>query len=147
MPFILLQVLSNFFRIAKDFFVICICLCHTVMSVSCSGVVICWERAYLLALLHVMFSCCCFVTFLCGVMGQLWYLIVSIPDICLLSYFAELTELNTFMNHNVNRIVNIKAYLKCTYGVYGEYTLAFYGSGYFQESNMERLITDCCYYW
>ena len=63
MPLILVQVLSNFFRIAKDFFVICICLCHTVMSVSCSGVVICWERAYILALLYVIFSCCFFCHF------------------------------------------------------------------------------------
>ena len=33
-----------------------------------------------------MFSCV-LVTFPYGVLGQLWYLIVSIPDICLLSYF------------------------------------------------------------
>ena len=31
--------------------------------------------------------CCVFVTFPCGVLGQVWYLIVSIPDLCLLSYF------------------------------------------------------------
>ena len=57
MPLILVQVLSNFFRIAKDFFVICICLCHTAMSVSGSLAVICWKRADHLALLYVMFSC------------------------------------------------------------------------------------------
>ena len=28
-----------------------------------------------------------FVTFLCVNLGQVWYLIVSIPDICQLSYF------------------------------------------------------------
>ena len=38
-------------------FVICICLCHTAISVSCSLMVTCWERADLLALLCVMFSC------------------------------------------------------------------------------------------
>ena len=27
----------------------------------------------------------CFVTFPCGVLGQVWYLIVSIPGLCLLS--------------------------------------------------------------
>ena len=27
------------------------------------------------------------VTFSCGVLDQLWYLIVSIPDLCLLTYF------------------------------------------------------------
>ena len=55
------------------------------MSVSCSLLVTCLERADLLALLHVMFSCI-FVTFPYGVLGQVWYLIVSIPDLCLPSY-------------------------------------------------------------
>ena len=45
-----------------------------------------WERADLLALFCVMFSCV-FVTFPCGVLGQLWYLIVSLPDFCTLTYF------------------------------------------------------------
>ena len=34
----------------------------------------------------VMFNCV-FVTFPCGILGQVWYLIVSIPDLCCLSYF------------------------------------------------------------
>ena len=37
-------------------------------------------------LLNVMFYCV-FVTLPCGVLGQVWYLIASIPDLCLLSYF------------------------------------------------------------
>ena len=37
-------------------------------------------------LLFVM-SNCDFVTFLCGILGQVWYLIVLIPDLCHLSYF------------------------------------------------------------
>ena len=40
-----------------DFFYICVC--RTVLSVPCSLVVTCWERADLLALLCVMFSCVC----------------------------------------------------------------------------------------
>ena len=36
--------------------------------------VTCWESANLFAHLYVMFICV-FVTFLCGVMGQVWYLI------------------------------------------------------------------------
>ena len=43
-------------------FAICVCLCHTVMSTSCSLVVTSWEMAELLTLLYVMFSCV-FVTF------------------------------------------------------------------------------------
>ena len=30
-----------------------------------------------------------FVTFPCGVLGQVWYLIVLIPDLCRLSYFYK----------------------------------------------------------
>ena len=37
-------------------------------------------------LMFVMFNCD-FVTFPCGILGQVWYLIVLIPDICRLSYF------------------------------------------------------------
>ena len=51
-------------------------------KVYCSLVVTCWERANLLALLYVMFSCV-FVTFPSGVLGQVWYLIVLIPDLWL----------------------------------------------------------------
>ena len=38
----------------------CLCsmfVCHTVLSVPCTPVVTCWERADLLVLLYVMFSC------------------------------------------------------------------------------------------
>ena len=31
----------------------------------------------------------CFVTFPCGVLGQVWLLIVSIPDLCLLTHFYD----------------------------------------------------------
>ena len=48
----------------------------------------CWEIAGLLALLFMMFSCV-LVTFPCGVLGQVWYLIISIPDLCLLTYFYK----------------------------------------------------------
>ena len=63
-------------------------VCHAFFSVHCSRLVSCWERANLLALLYEMFSCV-FVTFPYGVLGQVWYLIVSIPDLCLLTYSDE----------------------------------------------------------
>ena len=70
-------------------FVCCVCLCHAVLSVSCSLVVICWEMADLLALLYVMFNCV-FATFPYGVLGQVGgqvrYLIVSISDFCLRAF-------------------------------------------------------------
>ena len=64
----------------------CLCLCHTVLSVPCSLVVISTGRPDLLAILCLMFSCA-FVTFPYGVLGQRWYLIVSISDLCILPYF------------------------------------------------------------
>ena len=46
--------------------------------------VTCWERADLLAL--VCDVKLCLVIFPCGILGQLWYLIEVIPDLCHLSY-------------------------------------------------------------
>ena len=39
---------------------------------------------------------CIFDTFPCGILGQVWYLIISIPDLCLLSYFKPLTVWSVF---------------------------------------------------
>ena len=50
------------------------------LSFHCSLVATCCERA---GLLYVMFSCV-IVTFACGVLGQVWYLIVWIPEFCFL---------------------------------------------------------------
>ena len=58
------------------------------MSIYCNLVVTCWEMADLLALLCVTFSCS-FVTLPCGFLGQAWYLILLVPDLCLLSYFQR----------------------------------------------------------
>ena len=37
----------------------------------------------------LMFNCV-FVTFPCGILCQVWYLIVSIPDLCRLSYLETI---------------------------------------------------------
>ena len=40
---------------------------------------------------HLALVCdvyCDFITFLLGILGQVWYLIVSIPDPCCLSHYA-----------------------------------------------------------
>ena len=66
------------------------CVCHAFASVQCCLVVTCWERADLL-LLFVMFNCV-FVTFPYGILGLVWYLIISIPDLCCLSYFNGYAE-------------------------------------------------------
>ena len=61
------------------------CVSHTSAFVHCCLVVTCWERADLLALVGDVY--CIFVTFPSGILGQVWYLIVSFPDLCRLSYF------------------------------------------------------------
>ena len=65
------------------------CVSNAFLSFRCSSVVICWERTVLLARLYVV-SVCVIVTFpmWCpGSLGQVWYLIVLIPDIGLMTYF------------------------------------------------------------
>ena len=65
------------------------CLYYTVLSVPCSLVVTCSERADLLALFCVMFPCAC-VNLLYVVSCKVWYLIVLIPDLHLLLCFHSL---------------------------------------------------------
>ena len=62
-----------------------LCLVFVMLSslLQCCLVVTCWERTYLLARIC---DVCVFVIFPC-ILGQVWYLIVSIPDLCHLSYF------------------------------------------------------------
>ena len=38
--------------------------------------------------LSFVMSNCMFVTCPCGILGQVWYFIVSIPDLCPFSYFS-----------------------------------------------------------
>ena len=63
-------------------FAVLSCLCHGSLMVTC------WERADFLALLYVMFACV-FVTFPYGILGQVRYLIVSIPILCFLHYIIN----------------------------------------------------------
>ena len=61
------------------------CVSDAFAYVHCCLVVICWERADLLAIVGGVY--CIFVTFPCGILNQVWYLIVSFPDLGRLSYF------------------------------------------------------------
>ena len=42
---------------------------------------------------------CIFVTFPCGILAQVWYSIVLIPDLCRLSYFAINVKLFFTIKH------------------------------------------------
>ena len=55
------------------------------MSVNLYLVVTYWERTGLLALVCGVSLLVCH--FSIGILGQVWYLIVLIPDICTLTYF------------------------------------------------------------
>ena len=56
------------------------------MSGPCSIVIISWEKADLLALLCVVFSSV-FIMSKYGILGQVWYLILLISNICSSLYF------------------------------------------------------------
>ena len=60
-------------------------ICNAFASVYCCLVVTCWLRADLLALACDV-QLCLFVIFPFDILGQVWNLIVSIPDRCRLSY-------------------------------------------------------------
>ena len=61
------------------------CVTYAFASVHCCLVVTCLERDVLLALVGDVY--CSFVTFQYGILRQVWYLIVSFPDLCRRSYF------------------------------------------------------------
>ena len=63
-------------------------------SVYMCFVVTCWERADLLALVGGV--CCEF-----GILGQVWYLIVSIPDLCTLTYLENHSVQNSAWGEGV----------------------------------------------
>ena len=49
---------------------------------------------------------CVFVTFPFGILGQMWYLIVSIPNPCCLSYLKTFFMIINFKIHTVVGILN-----------------------------------------
>ena len=65
------------------------CVCY---AFACLFIGALWSPAgkMLASWLSFVMSNCVFVTFPCGALGQVWYLIVSIPDLCSLSYFSLL---------------------------------------------------------
>ena len=60
-----------------------LCFSQAVVSVHCCLVVTCWGRADLFTLVGDVY--CMFVTFPCVILGQVRYLSVSFPGLCLLS--------------------------------------------------------------
>ena len=85
----------------ESFFVIYVlCLsCFLVCSLQPCGHLLC-------SLVCEVFMC--FVIFQCGVLGQVWYLIVSIPDLCLLTYFLHYNFLKLHKScHKIRYIISL----------------------------------------
>ena len=71
--------------------ILCFCsvlclLCHCARLFNCAL----WSPAGkgLTSWLAFVVSNCEFVTFPIGILGRVWFLIVSIPDLCTLTYFV-----------------------------------------------------------
>ena len=79
------KMLHEYIKFNYDKLMFHVCLYYTVLSFPCSLVNTCLEITDLLALVCVMFPSV-YVTFLQVVLGQVWYLTVSIADLCLLIY-------------------------------------------------------------
>ena len=63
--------------------------CLVFIMLSCMFIAALWlnDGKGLTSWLSFMMSNCEFVAFQCGILGQVWYLVVLIPDLCCLSYF------------------------------------------------------------
>ena len=71
------------------------CVPHDFVFVHCCLLVTYPERADLLAFAVGVY--CIFDTFPCGIMCQVWNLIVSFPDLCRLSYFYLDEDCHAFL--------------------------------------------------
>ena len=105
------------------------CVSHAFQSVHCCLMVTSWERADLLALVGDVY--CIFVTSPCGILGYVWYLIVSFPYLCPLSYF-NLVQSQQNQDHMYSNILPIFPFESSTFQskisintLIGEYYLKF----------------------
>ena len=73
-----------------------ICIIETAQYIVRTSLDALWSPAWkgLTSWLSFVMSYCLFVTFPCGILGQVWYLLVSIPDLCPLSYFVRVFRLH-----------------------------------------------------
>ena len=74
-------------------------LCLVFVMLSCLFIAALWSPAGKGLASWLLFAKlnCVFVTLPCGILGQVWYLIVLIPDLCPLSYFVSISALCWFV--------------------------------------------------
>ena len=78
-----------------DHYVIYVLCLSCFVSVHWCLVITCLVRAHLW-LSFVIFNCFFFVTFPCGILDKVWYLILSISDVCHLSYLLRRVNIEFF---------------------------------------------------
>ena len=75
-------------------------LCLVFVMFSCLFIAALWSPAGkgLTSWLSFVMFYCAFVTFPCGILGQVWYLILSIPDPCHISNFLFASATSPYQN-------------------------------------------------
>ena len=76
---------------------VCVCFADALWSPAWKG---------LTSWLSFVTSNCEVVTFTIGILGQMWCLIVSIPDLCPLSYFSLKREMNFLCIFHRSNVLN-----------------------------------------
>ena len=66
-----------------------------------------------------------FVTFPCGILGQVWYLIVSFPDLCRLSYFYMKINVASPGQHIIVHYLPYKRYMNKVKHMYSSFFMKF----------------------
>ena len=80
------------------------CFCYAALPVPCSFETTCWENEDLLALLYLYSTV--FITFPYGIQIQVWYLTVSISDICFDSLHRSSLLMNIDERYNKSHAPN-----------------------------------------
>ena len=97
------------------------CVSHAFTSVHCCPVVTCCERAGLLAIVGDVYYI--FVSFPFGILGQMWYLIISFTELCLFLIYVLLRPYLCFIS-----------FLYLDLYVFGDDALISYGSFMHRET-------------
>ena len=86
------------------FFLSCVCYAFARLFIDAF-----WSAAGkgLTSCFSFVMSNCVFVTFPCGILGQVWYLIVSIPDLCPLSDFSLLIIIFIWFAHFIDYLYHV----------------------------------------
>ena len=86
-----MELVKASYKIPRLLWIICVsCVCHAFATVHCCLVVTCRQRlnSWLMFVMDIVIL----LLFPFGILGQMLYLVVSIPDPCCLSYFNNTSQ-------------------------------------------------------